>query len=647
MIRPDDDAAATEATGDELDQATEAAVLPTADPRWMELLQYLHVARGFDFQGYKHTTLARRVRKRMNLLGVESYDAYQEFIELHQDEFRELFNTILINVTSFFRDPESWQALQTTAITPMLAAKSSSEPIRAWSAGCASGEEAYSIAMALAEEMGVDQFRARVKIYGTDVDEDALTVARHATYTDKQLENVSPELREKYFEQVDGLHAFRKDLRRQVIFGRHDLISDAPISRVDLLVCRNALMYFNAETQARILGRFHFALNDTGYLFLGRAETLMAQGQMFIPVDLKRRISRKRSRGTPEVAFRGGQSLLENGAGSDLEEHLRAAALEVSPVAQAVLDADGRLVTINEQARSLFALHQNDIGRPLRDLQLSYRPVELRSIIERAELERRTVAVKDVEWRSHAGEMRWLDLTVTPVLAGDDRIHGMLLTFTDMTGFRRLQRELEQSHMELETAYEELQSTNEELETTNEELQSTVEELETTNEELQSTNEELETMNEELQSTNEELETINDEVRQRGDALNQVNRFLESILTSLRSGVAVVDRELRLLAWSRHAEELWGVRGNEVGGQHLLNLDIGLPVQPLRPSLKVCLSGESSFEQLVIEAVNRRGKKILCQITCSPLVGADGSVAGAIIVMDEVTDGRPGDRAAS
>ena len=192
--------------------------------------------------------------------------------------------------------------------------------------------------------------------------------------------------------------------------------------------------------------------------------------------------------------------------------------------------------------------------------------------------------------------------------------------------------------MELETAYEELQSTNEELETTNEELQSTVEELETTNEELQSTNEELETMNEELQSTNEELQAINDEVRQRGEDLNQANRFLESVLRSLRGGVAVVDRELRLLAWSRHAEELWGLRNDEVSGQHLLNLDLGLPLQRLRPALKACLNGNTSQTQVALEAVNRRGKKIICQVTCSPLLGPDTTVAGAIIVMDEVPE---------
>jgi two-component system CheB/CheR fusion protein len=452
------------------------------------------------------------------------------------------------------------------------------------------------------------------------------------------LENVSSELREKYFQQVDGLYAFRKDLRRQVIFGRHDLISDAPISRVDLLVCRNTLMYFNAETQARILARFHFALVDTGYLFLGRAETLMAQGQMFVPVDMKRRISRKRSRGTPREAFRIGQGLATGGDHAEIHSHLSAGAIEVSPVAQVVLDPDGRVVIINERSRSLFGLHENDIGRPFRDLQLSYRPVELRSVLERAEVEQRTVSLKDIEWRGHTGEVRWLDLTVTPVLVGDDPIHGMLVTFTDMTGFLRLQRELEQSHMELETAYEELQSTNEELETTNEELQSTVEELETTNEELQSSNEELETMNEELQSTNEELEAINDEVRQRGEDLNRANRFLESVLRSLRSGVAVVDRELRLLAWSRHAEELWGLRNDEVSGQHLLNLDLGLPLQRLRPAVKACLNGNTSQTQVTLEAINRRGKKIICQVTCSPLLGPDTTVAGAIIVMDEVPE---------
>jgi two-component system, chemotaxis family, CheB/CheR fusion protein len=625
-----DDGTTIDRAGEELAEHQEQAAPALEDPQWAELLRYLHVARGFDFQGYKPASLTRRIRKRMSAVGVDTFETYQEYVELHQDEFRELFNTILINVTGFFRDPEAWEALRESAVRQLLAAKPEAEPIRAWSVGCASGEEAYTIAMLFAEELGEEQFRRRVKIYGTDVDDEALATARHAAYGEKQMENVPLELRRRYFEQVDGLYAFRKDLRRQVIFGRHDLVTDAPISRVDLLVCRNVLMYFNAETQTRILSRFHFALNDWGYLFLGRAETLMAQGQMFVPVDLKRRISRKRARGSLKEAFRTSHPTAGAVEGVDTLTLLRAGALEFSPVAQMVLDAEGRVVMANERTRGLFALHEADVGRPVRDLQISYRPVELRSVMDRVESEGRMVAVRDVEWRTNAGEHRWLDLTVAPVMGPGGARIGMLVTFTDMTNYRRLQRELEQSQMELETAYEELQSTNEELETTNEELHSTVEELETTNEELQSTNEELETMNEEL--------------RQRSDELNQANRFLESVLTSLRSGVAVVNRELQLLAWNRHAEELWGLRSDEVRGQHLLNLDIGLPVQRLHPSLKACLNEEIAHEALVLDAVNRRGKKILCRATCSPLLGADGSVAGAILAMDEVTGAKPAER---
>ena len=282
----------------------------------------------------------------------------------------------------------------------------------------------------------------------------------------------------------------------------------------------------------------------------------------------------------------------------------------------------------------------------LKDLALSYRPVELRSKLEEARRDNRPVLVVQVQHEVRRTAST-LNVEVVPQLGQNGNLFGFVLNFIDVTGMRLLEQERERSRRELEDAYEELQSTSEEMETTNEELQSTVEELETTNEELQSTNEELETMNEELQSTNEELETINDEVRQRGEDLNHANRFLESVLTSLRSGVGVVDRELRILAWNRHAEELWGMRSDEVSGQHLLNLDIGLPVQKLRPALKACLSGESTHEQLILDAVNRRGKKILCQVTCSPLLGSEASVTGAIIVMDELNDSRPPERVTS
>jgi two-component system, chemotaxis family, CheB/CheR fusion protein len=628
---PETDGTVGEATAD--DATADVAIPAEDDPGWSGLLNYLAAARGFDFHGYKPTTLGRRVRKRMGALGIDSFAGYQDHLEVHPDEFTALFNTILINVTGFFRDPQAWDVVRTSVVPRIVATKAPGEPIRAWSAGCASGEEAYTIAMVLAEELGAEAFGERVKIYATDLDEEALNAARHATYTARQVESVPPELLQRYFDQLDGMYVFRKDYRRQVIFGRHDLLADAPISRVDLLVCRNTLMYFNSEAQARILRRFHFALNEGGFLFLGRAETLMAHGQSFIPIDLKRRLSQKARSGGDRVTPPSSDA---DGAQAGARAHLPEVGFEASPVPQLLIDTSGVVASINERARTLFGLQPGDIGRPLRDLQLSYRPADLRSLIDQATAERRPISIKEVEWRTPNGESRWLDVQVTPLRDSTGSDVGTLVAYADVTAHRRLTRELEQSHQELETAYEELQSTNEELETTNEELQSTVEELETTNEELQSTNEELETMNEELQSTNEELQTINDELRQRGEELNEANAFLQSVMASLRGGVAVVDRELRLLAWSRQAEELWGLRLEEVSGHHLLNLDIGLPVERLLPALKACLSGDSALEQVVVEAVNRRGKPIRCTVTLTPLMGGQSGIRGVILLMEEV-----------
>jgi two-component system CheB/CheR fusion protein len=321
---------------------------------------------------------------------------------------------------------------------------------------------------------------------------------------------------------------------------------------------------------------------------------------------------------------------------------------EAAPVAQAVIDEDGSLVLANLRARDLLRLADRDLGRPLQDLEMSHRPVELRSLIERAQEQRSPVLLKEVEWpaSSPAAEGASFNIQVSPLYdAPDTTMIGVAVTYNDVTAQRRLQDELERSHEARDAAYEELQSTSEELETTNEELQSTVEELETTNEELQSTNEELETMNEELQSTNEELQTINDELRLRTDELGQVNAFMSSILSSLRTGVIVVDRELRVIAWNARAEDLWGLREDEVQGRFLINLDIGLPVDRLHGPLRECLAsegdGDGELKPLVLPATNRRGRRIECRVACSPLRGAAKENRGVILLM-ESRDGKDG-----
>jgi two-component system CheB/CheR fusion protein len=287
-----------------------------------------------------------------------------------------------------------------------------------------------------------------------------------------------------------------------------------------------------------------------------------------------------------------------------------------------------------------FGLSSRELGMLLQDLELSYRPLELRSRIEQAYAERHPVSVRDVEW--HAGpDVRYLDVQVHPLSSATGDLLGVAVAFTDATRYRRLQEALQESKRDAETAYEELQSTVEELETTNEELQLTNEELETTNEELQSTNEELETMNEELQSTNEELETINDELQQRTDELNAVNAFLEGVLGSLSSAVIVLDRELRVEAWNNAARDLWGLRSDEVNGQHFLNLDIGLPLEPLRTPVRSVLAGDGQ-EPFQIDAVNRRGRPIDVTVRIAPLSSSTGEVLGVIMMMDAETSSAPG-----
>jgi two-component system CheB/CheR fusion protein len=600
------------------------------------LLDYLKRARGFDFTAYKRPSLMRRIEKRMNGVGIERFSDYVDYLEVHPDEFAQLFNNILINVTGFFRDESAWDLLRETVIPHAIGDGPSTHTVRIWSAGCASGEETYTIAMLVAEALGRDAFRDRVKIYATDVDDHALGQARAASYTERQVQPVPPALLDRYFLRENDRFVFDKDLRRSVIFGRHDLIQDAPISRVSILLCRNTLMYFNTEAQNRILARFHFALRPDGVLFLGKAEMLFTYSQLFTPIDLRRRVFKKIARdGWRDRLAIMNQAADDDGNVNHSNGPTYSAVLDAAPHAQIAIDTAGCLTIFNERARSIFNIVPGDLGRPIQDLEMSYRPVELRSLIEQATRERRPVAVKDVEWQTLGRDTRFFDVSVVPLFDGGARPIGVTVSFSDVSRIQELQTQLNRSRQDLETAYEELQSTNEELETTNEELQSTVEELETTNEELQSTNEELETMNEELQSGNEELQTINEELRQRGDELNRANGFLESILTGLRSGVVVLDRELHVIAWNPRAEDLWGLRSDEVRSQNFLNLDIGLPTDQLRAGIRACLNGDGDHLEQVVPATNRRGRAITCRVTATPLTGGDKEIRGVILLMDE------------
>ena len=612
-----------------------------ADPDFEALLRYIQESRGLDFRGYKRASLRRRITLRMEAVHAEDFAAYQIHLEVHPGEFEELLNTVLINVTSFFRDAEAWETLRDEVIPQIIANAGDQRTIRIWSVGCASGEEPYSIAMLFAEALGVQHFCARVKIYATDLDEEALRIARQATYAPRDVEGVPPELLERYFERTGAHHVFSRELRKCVIFGRHNVVRDAPISRIDLLVCRNLLIYLESETQDLVLPRLHYAVGADGYLFLGKAETQLGRSSLFDPVQMKHRIFAKVSQDWRRSGP-GGPAAADTQRGADGPASpplLLETVLNETPAAYLVVDASGAVTLANAAARRLLSVGEADIGRPFQDLPISYRPVELRGLIDEAIRERRVVSIRHQEHQLSKAEPGRLSIEVRPLIRAGGEVYAVLLAFTDTTALHALEQELAAAQQNLENSIEELQSANEELETTNEELQSTNEELETTNEELQSTNEELETINEEARSSSEEMESANEELSLQAQQAFKSRVYSESVLRSMDLGVVVIDQRRIVQSWNRWSENAWGLRSEEVVGTSFDALDIGLPVHLLRDQLATVQAGGAETET-VLDGLDRRGRRILCRVRVSPIVSEGRDLSGLVLAFEDVTEKR-------
>ncbi|HLJ07676.1 MAG TPA: PAS domain-containing protein, partial [Acidimicrobiia bacterium] len=359
----------------------------------------------------------------------------------------------------------------------------------------------------------------------------------------------------------------------------------------------------------QVLARLHFALEDHGILFLGKAESLLSHGHLFAPVDLKRRIFVKVTKDTLRERL---SVINDGGAPEPLESpvryrRVRELANDALPTPVVVVHHTGIVAMANAAARRLFGITPGDIGRPFQDLELSYRPAELRSALEEVLKEQRPLRLEQVEWPDGPGAVNCLDIHVVPVNDAAGLNLGMALSFVDVSLSRRLQEDLEHANRDLETAYEELQSTNEELET----------------------------MNAELHSTNEELQAINDELRMRTGELDEVNDFLESMLVSQRGGLVIVDQDLRISVWNDASAELWGLRRDETPGQHFLNLDIGLPVEELRQPIRAVLTGESPGDTVVLDATNRRGREFRCRVSIAPLLDRERQIRGVMLSMED------------
>ena len=610
-----------------------------------DLLVFIRDARGFDFTGYKRSTLGRRIRRRMQEVGATNFVEYRDHLEASAEEFGHVFNTILINVTSFFRDAETWAFLRQEIMPELIATADPSRGIRVWSAGCASGEEAYSLAIAFAEALGIEECAKRVKIYGTDLDEDALREARMGIYPAKNLESISPALRQKYFEPSGTQFAFCPDLRQRVIFGRHDITRDAPISRLDLLICRNTLMYFNVETQAQVIDRFHFALREGGYLFLGKAEMLLADGERFEVVSMRQRYFRRR----PGVASPGYQSLpiRPDVIGTpemrevSKKRQLRDLTLETAPLAVIGIDAEGTVVLINNQMRAMFGITTRDLGRPFHDLEISYRPVEMRSLIERADAEHRVVRVNAVERQAGSAEVEYLDIHIQPLWGTDGQRPGRADVHRHLGDHPAAVRGQAQpggpGHRARGTAVHQRGAGDHQ--------RGAPFQHRGAGDHQRGAAVDQRGAGDHQRGTPVRQRRARDDERGDADPHRRARRGAElpgrGAVQRRRGGRGAGCEDL-VRSWNRGAEDLWGLRADEVRLQPFFGLDFGLPIDDVRDVVQQCQAIGTRTGPVELDAVNRIGRTIICTVICSPLKGShngDRDRDGAVLLMEETYSG--------
>ena len=607
------------------------------DPALARLLEKLSDRYNVDFREYKLGSVERRLKQRMSHVHAETFDDYARLLDERPDEHIALFNAILINVTGFFRDPEAWAALSEQVVPRIVRDASETRSIRIWSAGCSSGEEPYSVAILLAEELRERVEEYQIKIYGTDMDEDALALARHALYRLDQLKDIPEPLLDRYFTRDGQLWRLRRDLRRWCIFGAHNLTQEPPLSHIDLIICRNVLIYFSSTLQERIITRFHYAAREGAFLFLGRSESLLPRSRHFAPVHPTWRIFQRLPYGTraasPSVPEEPGLPVLQVGARAEASAAATRLqrALEALPGAVMIIDPTDTVLAWNPVAEALFEIPAgNALSRKFRDLDVSYRVEGLRARMEDVKSRQITTRMDEATFTRRNGEIVYARITIAPLFEAY-RFIGVLCHAEDATEYARLKEQMSRIAEQHATAIEELQSTNEELETTNEELQSTNEELETTNEELQSTNEELETTVEELQAANAELAALNGELEERGVELARLDGAHRGVVNSIDHGLIVIDRLGVVRTWNHAAERMWAVRAEHVMGREFFALRLGALTERTRDAFDRMLETQDvqQVDGVTFELPGATLQR--AHVRIAPVKNDQGSTVGALI----------------
>ncbi|RYZ13388.1 MAG: PAS domain S-box protein [Comamonadaceae bacterium] len=582
-IRLPDDEHATPAS----DDRTASNAPEQAEQALREIMSLLRAYTRHDFRHYKRATVLRRIERRLQVNRLADLPAYRDFLRAHPEEASPLLQDMLISVTNFFRDPDAFGALAVDAVAQVVKAKNMGESVRAWVAGCATGEEAYSLSILLREETEAQAKSLEMQIFATDIDERAISTARRGTYPEGVAQDVSADRLRQFFTK-DGDHVrIASSVREPVLFAVHNLLRDPPFSRLDLICCRNLLIYLDRAAQAHVLEMFRIALNPGGYLFLGTSESTDAAPSLFTAIDKKNRIFRvnpqpSTGRAMPLIApprLDAAQVLphgvkvrrpVERPSFSELHQR----ALEQFSPPSVLIDERYSVLHLSSGVGRFL---ERASGEPSDNLLNNVRPdirLELRTALFKAGQTARSVETRLIQ-KHEDGRQVFLNITVRPLQSDDGAARHTLVVFDEVEESMRpadgetpdaartlligqLEEEIKQLKLHLQDTVENAETSTEELKASNEELQAI-------NEELRSATEELETSKEELQSMNEELVTVNYELKLKVEERGHINDDLQNLITSSEIATIFVDRDMRIKRFTPHASNLFSLIASDLG----------------------------------------------------------------------------------
>jgi two-component system CheB/CheR fusion protein len=630
-----------------------------------EIFTVLRVRTGHDFSNYKRPTVLRRIERRINVRELQTLSDYAAYIRNNVDEAHALLKDLLISVTNFFRDKEAFQFLEQEIVPRMLQDKTVKDEVRIWVAGCATGEEAYSLAMLLSEGIEGSPVAPAIQIFASDIDEAAITAAREGFYTINDAADVSPERLRRFFTKEGDGYRVRRELRQMILFANHNVLKDPPFSHLDLITCRNLLIYFNGTAQERAMETFHFALNPGAFLFLGSSESIDGSGDLYAPVNKELRIYQSRqaaariaypaphaapvtryvepkpalaATNAADVSQEQENRLLERISFGDLHQQM----LEQYAPPSIVVNENYDVVHLSERAGRFLQIAG---GEPSKNLLHLVRPelrLELRTALYQAVQRRANVVAPNLKVQTN-GNTETINIHVRPVLRFEDTARGFLLVVfeqsqngdvenqtervitTDEPLARRLEEELERTKEQLRSSVEQFEVQTEELRASNEELQAI-------NEELRSSTEELETSREELQSVNEELRTVNQELKIKIEELSNSNNDFQNLLNSTDIGTIFLDRSLRVKLFTPSVREVFNLIDADLN-RPLADIATKLDFEGLQADVERVLDTLQTVER---EFETDKGKWFLMRIF--PYRTTEDRINGAVVTFIDITN---------